>query len=106
MPYHPVNHQGKKGLQEFMTPEEVSDVVAWLAGDGSATISGSPDRRRPRHREVLTPADQPGSTSTGTGLCRMIFAPREPRNTRAMPPRGEVPSASRSPSCQSAASSA
>jgi SDR family mycofactocin-dependent oxidoreductase len=41
MPLHPVNHQGKKGLQEFMTPEEVSDVVAWLAGDGSATISGS-----------------------------------------------------------------
>ncbi len=41
MPYKPVNHLGKKGLQEFMTPEEVSDVVAWLAGDGSATISGS-----------------------------------------------------------------
>ncbi len=41
MPYHPVNHAGKKGLQEFMTPEEVSDVVAWLAGDQSATISGS-----------------------------------------------------------------
>jgi SDR family mycofactocin-dependent oxidoreductase len=41
MPYKPVNHEGKKGLQEFMTPEEVSDVVAWLAGDGSATISGS-----------------------------------------------------------------
>ncbi len=41
MPYRPVNHQGKKGLQEFMAPEEVSDVVAWLAGDGSATISGS-----------------------------------------------------------------
>jgi SDR family mycofactocin-dependent oxidoreductase len=41
MPYKPVNHDGKKGLQEFMTPEEVSDVVAWLAGDGSATISGS-----------------------------------------------------------------
>lgn len=41
MPYQPVNHEGKKGLQEFMTPEEVSDVVAWLAGDGSATISGS-----------------------------------------------------------------
>jgi SDR family mycofactocin-dependent oxidoreductase len=41
MPFHPVNHQGKKGLLEFMTPEEVSDVVAWLAGDGSATISGS-----------------------------------------------------------------
>ena len=41
MPYQPVNHQGKKGLMEFMMPEEVSDVVAWLAGDGSATISGS-----------------------------------------------------------------
>lgn len=41
MPYHPVNHEGKQGLQEFMTPEEVADVVAWLAGDGSATISGS-----------------------------------------------------------------
>jgi enoyl-[acyl-carrier-protein] reductase (NADH) len=41
MPFRPVDHEGKKGLQEFMTPEEVSDVVAWLAGDGSATISGS-----------------------------------------------------------------
>lgn len=30
-----------KGLGTFMTPEEVSDVVAWLAGDGSATLSGS-----------------------------------------------------------------
>jgi len=41
MPYKPVAHDGKPGLQEFMTPEEVSDVVAWLACDGSATISGS-----------------------------------------------------------------
>jgi NAD(P)-dependent dehydrogenase (short-subunit alcohol dehydrogenase family) len=41
MPYKPVNHDGNKGLQEFMTPEEVADVVSWLAGDGSATISGS-----------------------------------------------------------------
>ncbi|WP_199177974.1 mycofactocin-coupled SDR family oxidoreductase [Mycobacterium hubeiense] len=41
MPLHPVQHEGKKGLKEFMTPEEVADVVAWLAGDGSATISGS-----------------------------------------------------------------
>jgi NAD(P)-dependent dehydrogenase (short-subunit alcohol dehydrogenase family) len=41
MPYKPVHHDGKKGLQEFMAPEEVSDVVAWLASDGSATISGS-----------------------------------------------------------------
>jgi SDR family mycofactocin-dependent oxidoreductase len=41
MAYQPVDHQSKKGLMEFMMPEEVSDVVAWLAGDGSATISGS-----------------------------------------------------------------
>jgi SDR family mycofactocin-dependent oxidoreductase len=41
MPYQPVNHQSKKGLMEFMMPEEVSDVVAWLASDRSATISGS-----------------------------------------------------------------
>ncbi|MDX1888246.1 mycofactocin-coupled SDR family oxidoreductase [Mycolicibacterium sp. 050158] len=41
MPFQPVNHDGKKGLKEFMTPDEVSDVVVWLAGDGSATISGS-----------------------------------------------------------------
>jgi SDR family mycofactocin-dependent oxidoreductase len=25
----------------FMTPEEVSDVVAWLAGDGSGTLTGA-----------------------------------------------------------------
>jgi SDR family mycofactocin-dependent oxidoreductase len=25
----------------FMTPDEVSDVVAWLAGDGSGTLSGA-----------------------------------------------------------------
>src|SRR3954447_843352 len=41
MPFHPVNHEGKKGLQEFMTAEEVSDAVTWLASDASATISGS-----------------------------------------------------------------
>ncbi len=41
MPLQPVNHRRKKGLMEFMAPEEVSDVVAWLAGDGSATLSGS-----------------------------------------------------------------
>ena len=33
--------RARRGCMEFMTPEEVSDVVAWLAGDGSATISGS-----------------------------------------------------------------
>jgi SDR family mycofactocin-dependent oxidoreductase len=41
MPFKPVAHDGKPGLQEFMTPEEVSDVVSWLAGDGSLTVSGS-----------------------------------------------------------------
>ena len=41
MPYKPVAHDGKAGLQEFMTPEEVTDVVTWLAGPGAGTISGS-----------------------------------------------------------------
>lgn len=41
MPFKPVARDGKPGLQEFMTVEEVADVVAWLAGDSSATISGS-----------------------------------------------------------------
>jgi len=41
MPYKPKHHDSKQGLQEFMRPEEVADVVAWLAGDASATISGS-----------------------------------------------------------------
>jgi SDR family mycofactocin-dependent oxidoreductase len=41
MPLQPPNHGGKRTLNEFMAPEEVSDVVAWLAGDGSATLSGS-----------------------------------------------------------------
>ncbi|MEZ0350093.1 mycofactocin-coupled SDR family oxidoreductase [Mycobacterium sp. pR1184] len=27
--------------EEFLAPEDVSDVVAWLAGDGSANMSGS-----------------------------------------------------------------
>ncbi|MGE2832507.1 mycofactocin-coupled SDR family oxidoreductase [Mycobacterium sp. SMC-4] len=41
MPLKPVAREGKPGLQEFMAVEEVADVVAWLAGDGSMTISGS-----------------------------------------------------------------
>lgn len=41
MPLKPVARDGKPGLQEFMAPEEVADVVAWLAGDASMTISGS-----------------------------------------------------------------
>jgi SDR family mycofactocin-dependent oxidoreductase len=40
-PYKPVSQQGMSSLQDFMTAEEVSDVVAWLASDMSATISGS-----------------------------------------------------------------
>ncbi|MHC9296767.1 mycofactocin-coupled SDR family oxidoreductase [Mycobacterium sp. LTG2003] len=40
MPLQPVG-QSDGGRATFMTPEEVSDVVAWLAGDGSATLSGS-----------------------------------------------------------------
>ncbi|OBB57212.1 3-oxoacyl-[acyl-carrier-protein] reductase [Mycobacterium sp. 852013-51886_SCH5428379] len=41
MPYKAVAREGNAGLNDFMAPEEVADVVAWLAGDGSATISGS-----------------------------------------------------------------
>ena len=40
-PFRAVSQQGASSLQDFMTAEEVSDVVAWLAGDGSMTISGS-----------------------------------------------------------------
>ncbi len=41
MPLNPQDPGGKRHRNEFMAPEEVSDVVAWLAGDGSATLSGS-----------------------------------------------------------------
>ena len=41
MPYHPTDTGGRRHLAEFMTPDEVSDVVVWLAGDGSATLSGA-----------------------------------------------------------------
>jgi SDR family mycofactocin-dependent oxidoreductase len=38
----PLKREGEVGDQEeHMAPEEVSEVVAWLAGDGSAAISGS-----------------------------------------------------------------
>jgi SDR family mycofactocin-dependent oxidoreductase len=42
MPLQPPS-QGAAGGGDpgFMTPEDVSDVVAWLAGDGSKNISGS-----------------------------------------------------------------
>ncbi|MEU4311554.1 mycofactocin-coupled SDR family oxidoreductase [Nocardia sp. NPDC024068] len=40
VPYRPAT-QGPDGQSGFMPPEQVADVVAWLAGPGSATISGS-----------------------------------------------------------------
>ncbi|WAC92295.1 mycofactocin-coupled SDR family oxidoreductase [Mycobacterium sp. Aquia_213] len=36
MPFRPVGEP-----EEFMKPEHIADVVAWLAGDGSANMSGS-----------------------------------------------------------------
>jgi NAD(P)-dependent dehydrogenase (short-subunit alcohol dehydrogenase family) len=41
MPYRPLIKDGRTRHYDFMAPDEVSDVVAWLAGDGSATLSGS-----------------------------------------------------------------
>ncbi|MCV7356942.1 mycofactocin-coupled SDR family oxidoreductase [Mycolicibacterium fluoranthenivorans] len=41
MPYHKVTDGKNEGLAAFMAPEEVANVVAWLAGDASATLSGS-----------------------------------------------------------------
>jgi hypothetical protein len=41
MPLRPLSSEGKTSNSEIMAPEEVSDVVVWLAGDGSATLSGS-----------------------------------------------------------------
>ncbi|MCW2649408.1 MAG: hypothetical protein QOE41_1427 [Mycobacterium sp.] len=41
MPLNPKDHGGKRHRNEFMAAEEVSDVVAWLTGDGSATVSGA-----------------------------------------------------------------
>ena len=40
MPLQPKNITEPMRLA-LMAPEEVSDVVAWLAGDGSATLSVS-----------------------------------------------------------------
>jgi NAD(P)-dependent dehydrogenase (short-subunit alcohol dehydrogenase family) len=40
MPLKPKNIVERRQLG-FMVPEEVSDVVAWLAGSESATLSGS-----------------------------------------------------------------
>ncbi|WP_326547911.1 mycofactocin-coupled SDR family oxidoreductase [Mycolicibacterium sp. ND9-15] len=40
MPFNPVDEENK-GLQGFMEPEEVADVVAWLACDRSKSLSGN-----------------------------------------------------------------
>jgi SDR family mycofactocin-dependent oxidoreductase len=38
----PLKRKGSESdQQQYLAPEEVSEVVAWLAGDGSAAISGS-----------------------------------------------------------------
>lgn len=39
MPFKPVGRGEPAGDQAMMTVEEVSDVVAWLAGDGSSALS-------------------------------------------------------------------
>ena len=41
MPYLPVGQNATGKRSDFMSVEEVADVVAWLAGDNSATLSGS-----------------------------------------------------------------
>jgi SDR family mycofactocin-dependent oxidoreductase len=37
----PMPYRALGAPEEFMSPEDISDVVAWLAGDGSASMSGS-----------------------------------------------------------------
>ncbi len=100
----PSTTRARRACMEFMTPEEVSDVVAWLAGDGSATISGSPDRRRPRHGEVLRSAGQHQHRDRAVpDDLRAVRAEEHAARCRAA---SVVPRASSSPSCQSVASSA
>lgn len=41
MPYLPVGQGATGKRSDFMGVDEVADVVVWLAGDGSATLSGS-----------------------------------------------------------------
>ena len=41
MPYLPVGQSATGKRSDFMSVEEVADVVIWLAGDNSATLSGS-----------------------------------------------------------------
>jgi SDR family mycofactocin-dependent oxidoreductase len=41
MPYLPVGQSATGKRSDFMSSEEVADVVVWLAGDNSITLSGS-----------------------------------------------------------------
>ncbi|TGD85371.1 NAD(P)-dependent oxidoreductase [Mycolicibacterium sp. CH28] len=41
MPYLPTGQSATGKRSDFMSVEEVADVVVWLAGDNSATLSGS-----------------------------------------------------------------
>lgn len=41
MPYLPVGQSATGKRSDFMSTDEVADVVVWLAGDNSATLSGS-----------------------------------------------------------------
>ncbi|MCF6391193.1 mycofactocin-coupled SDR family oxidoreductase [Mycobacterium sp. MBM] len=41
MPFRPLDATGEPTSSDVLLPGEVSDVVAWLAGPGSATLSGS-----------------------------------------------------------------
>lgn len=41
MPYLPTGQNATGKLSDFMSADEVADVVVWLAGDNSATLSGS-----------------------------------------------------------------
>ncbi|WP_167106055.1 mycofactocin-coupled SDR family oxidoreductase [Mycobacterium sp. DL592] len=41
MPYLPVGQNATGKRSDFMSVDEVADVVVWLAGDSSATLSGS-----------------------------------------------------------------
>ncbi|WP_163697375.1 mycofactocin-coupled SDR family oxidoreductase [Mycolicibacterium sarraceniae] len=41
MPYLPTGQGAAGKLTDFMNVDEVADVVVWLAGDNSATLSGS-----------------------------------------------------------------
>ncbi|AQT81102.1 3-oxoacyl-[acyl-carrier-protein] reductase [Mycolicibacterium litorale] len=41
MPYRPLDAAGEPTSTDAIRPDEVSDVVAWLAGPGASTLSGS-----------------------------------------------------------------